>query len=492
MIQCTNRKANALQSILGIFLQSTHTPQKVIDTLACISVSVSTETVNVAIRSLSMESQQNLCELSQSLLASYAYDNFDVDLKSQVSTAEKSTTSLKHLTSGLMFPLDHGITTNDLKCSEQLWKCSMLNEKADLSDLPLKRSWCSLLGIHPEQPPSPPGQPLSSPHLSCHDHFNSWVFLTDLCAHGPEYFQHFKSEISEPEVIEQIPLVKTPITAVHAMDINNSTVSGNIWAVIDLLSQGGIYHPEDAETMGTPDISPYVVLIHGDLGTGERLQAAQLHRSSEATSWNHFQYLVFIPGLFHLKMACADAIWRCFLQPHSARDDETSLMRDVLQLRPKETRIYSSKPGFRRMHQLIGHAETVRQLDCWRTYIAKKNSTWTSLETFATSKPGFDELKQMADEIAINYVASEQLYLMRNFREPKEHDMQFENALLLNKYFLLYEELSFAMNRGDIGQVETSIVSWIPILKAIGKHKYATHISTFLLNIHFVYPPGLK
>ena len=63
----------------------------------------------------------------------------------------------------------------------------------------------------------------------------------DLCAHRPEYFQCFKSEISKPDVIEQIPLVKTLITAVCAMDINNFTVSGNIWAVIDLLSQGGIY-----------------------------------------------------------------------------------------------------------------------------------------------------------------------------------------------------------------------------------------------------------
>ncbi|KAG1904411.1 uncharacterized protein F5891DRAFT_977266 [Suillus fuscotomentosus] len=34
LMQSTNRRSNALQSILGIFLQSTHTPQKVIDTLA--------------------------------------------------------------------------------------------------------------------------------------------------------------------------------------------------------------------------------------------------------------------------------------------------------------------------------------------------------------------------------------------------------------------------------------------------------------------------
>lgn len=80
---------------------------------------------------------------------------------------------------------------------------------------------------------------------------------------------------------------------------------------------------------------------------------------------------------------------------------------------------------------------------------------------------------------------------MRRKREELR-DVQFENALLLNKYFLMYEELSYAMNSGDIGRVETCIVNWIPILKAMGKHKYATHMQNFLLNVHFVYPPGLK
>lgn len=72
-----------------------------------------------------------------------------------------------------------------------------------------------------------------------------------------------------------------------------------------------------------------------------------------------------------------------------------------------------------------------------------------------------------------------------------EQDAQFKNALLLNKYFLIYKKLSYAMNHGDIGHVETCIISWIPILKATGKHKYATHLTNFLSNTHFVYLAGL-
>ncbi|KIJ06726.1 hypothetical protein PAXINDRAFT_91576, partial [Paxillus involutus ATCC 200175] len=71
-------------------------------------------------------------------------------------------------------------------------------------------------------------------------------------------------------------------------------------------------------------------------------------------------------------------------------------------------------------------------------------------------------------------------------------DQQFENGLLLNKYMLLYEELSYAMNHGDIGRLETCIITWILMFKATGKHKYTAHMTEFLCNVHFTYPPGLR
>ncbi|KIN93625.1 hypothetical protein M404DRAFT_35937 [Pisolithus tinctorius Marx 270] len=189
-------------------------------------------------------------------------------------------------------------------------------------------------------------------------------------------------------------------------------------------------------------------------------------------------------------MACADALWHCFIYPSAARDDETSLMRDVVQLRPKETGIYTTKPGFRRIHQLVSHAGICRHLDCWRVLASQKNG-FDNLEDFARSKPTLEDLEALAKEIIRTYVATGQFRRMRR-KQDMEHDSQFENALLLNKYFLLYEELSYAMNSGNIGRVEASIVSWIPILKAVGKHKYATQMTNFLYNVHFVYPSGLR
>jgi len=188
-------------------------------------------------------------------------------------------------------------------------------------------------------------------------------------------------------------------------------------------------------------------------------------------------------------MACAEAIWRCFIQPSAAREDETSLMYDISTLRPKETGLFCSKPGFRWTHQLIGHAGICRRLDCWRVHVKKIG--FESLEAFAASTPTLDEVKAMASDLVQTYVAKYQLHYVKQ-KPEKERDIQYENALLMQQYFLLYEELSHAMNRGDIGRVETCIVHWIPILKAVGKHKYATQMTNFLVNVHFVYPTQLR
>src|SRR5258705_13873328 len=150
IMQSINQKSNALQSILGLFLQSAHTPQKVIDTLAHAGISISTDAIHAAVHSLSIKSQTSLQKLGQSLLAAYAYDNFDVDLKLHVPIVEKSTDSLKHLTSGLLFPLTHGITADDLRCSKVLWEKSALNPHIEEhSPLP-KHTYKDLVHIHPE------------------------------------------------------------------------------------------------------------------------------------------------------------------------------------------------------------------------------------------------------------------------------------------------------------------------------------------------------
>ncbi|KAG2142786.1 uncharacterized protein EDB93DRAFT_1241572 [Suillus bovinus] len=221
-------------------------------------------------------------------------------------------------------------------------------------------------------------------------------------------FLQFQSQIPAPQVLEQIPIVKTPIVPASAMDVNNSMVAGNIQAIKKLMVQGGVFDPADVEDGESPHFTEYVVLVHGDLGMGKHIASIQQCRSIETTPWQRFQHVVFVPSLFHLKMAATDAIWRTLIQPMSVHQDQTSLMHDIAQLQPHETGIFGSKPGFWMMHKLIGHDGIFKRM----------NNAHKTLDNFAISKQSLEELKEIANRLSQEYIATYKL--TRAHQQPDE------------------------------------------------------------------------
>lgn len=495
LMQTKNQKANWLQSICGIFLHAIHAPQKLVDSLAHMGVSISESTILRSLHSLGVHILDDAKQLAQTLLAAYAYDNLDIDFKPSVPTIEKSAeSSLKHFTTSMIFPLARHITLDKLRCSRYLWERSILNvnRPPELQALLPKPTWRDLMKIHPQT------YSVDENGMTLHDRFNAWKFLYDLCHHGPEQFHKFRGEIGLPEIVEQLPVVKTPTIPLRATMDQNSAVGGNIGAMTHILNQVGVGDPNAPRSdsgggsRANVDLSEYVVLFYGDLGTGERIESAISWRSAEKTPWLRLQFAVFVLGLFHLKMACVDALWKVFINPTTARDDDTCLMKDVSILRPRETSTVISKPGFRRMHQLIQHSGICRRLDCWRVEVEKENPTYKSLEQYAASSPSLEDLQAMANRLAMNYTDRKQTLFELRTQPEETRDKQYENNMALNDYFLLYEELTFAMNYGDIARVESCFMPWIWIFKATGKHKYVKHMVKYLTDVHFLYPSGLK
>ncbi|KAJ6467052.1 hypothetical protein C8R47DRAFT_990556 [Mycena vitilis] len=60
LMQSTNSKSNALQSVFGIFLHASNTSAKVIETLAHMGISISPDAIDNAVRSLSRETYETL------------------------------------------------------------------------------------------------------------------------------------------------------------------------------------------------------------------------------------------------------------------------------------------------------------------------------------------------------------------------------------------------------------------------------------------------
>jgi hypothetical protein len=278
------------------------------------------------------------------------------------------------------------------------------------------------------------------------------------------------------------------------MNIKESTPDGNVEVLESLLRQGGIGEPEDKKFDSEKDVdmSEHILLIHGDLLTKERLDTVQDSRSIEATPKRRFQYIVFLPGLFHFKMACADALWRTWVQPKDSQVDENSLFQHVGILRPDDTGKFGTNPGFRRMHDVIHHDVWASMLDCWRLEAAARDSNWASLEDFAKSKPSWDLIMEMSESIVDKYIATTPTISNARNKSGNAWDKVFKNQTLRNRDELLYLELSHAMNAGDIGRVEATFSPWIYMFKATGKHKYGSQMLQFMIKMQDVYDEDLQ
>ena len=188
-------------------------------------------------------------------------------------------------------------------------------------------------------------------------------------------------------------------------------------------------------------------------------------------------------------MACADAIWRIFIQPKNSDKDPNSLMSFISQIRPKETGKFKSKPGFRRMHEIIDHVGKVLRLDELGNVASKIDTSHTTLDEFAKSEPTWASIHAMIQQVVRD---SEVEIDELRAKDAGERDKQRENVLLMHKYFLLYEEISYTMNHGDIRRVEDCFTPWIWIFMGCGKLKYAVEMQRYLENIHFRFLAGLK
>ncbi|KAJ3553994.1 hypothetical protein NM688_g3331 [Phlebia brevispora] len=465
-----NQKCNAFASIIGIFCHAHNVPEKVVEVLSRLGVSISIDAIDDAINALSIQANETIRRLGQTLTVAYAYDNFDMDFKISVPTIEKgSESTLQHLTSALLFPLSEATKAEDLKCSKDLWQRSRLNDelpddRPGLAPLP---DWKNLLKIHPQH------QGLDADGLSTHDRFAVWKFLSDLFESGPEYFRQFRETLPRPEVIDLTPLQKTPIIPARAMHISNSTVSGNLDAIANLLSQGGVGDPAEVDDETLESMIDYVILMHGDLGTRR-----EYHAGSDTACIRRFT----IPSV----------PIRCLRNGPIPSENGTSPMAHASVLRPRETGKILTNPGFRRLHQIIMHDGTCRRLDCWKTAMKARNSQYTTLEEFAKSKPTFDQLCELAKGLVRMYVGTPTRIEDLRRHAAFSRDEQYENSLLTNYYYLLYEELSYAINEGDIGRVELCFAPWVFIFKACGKHRYAAKMTKHITDVHFFFSEGLK
>ncbi|EEB95629.1 hypothetical protein MPER_05366, partial [Moniliophthora perniciosa FA553] len=279
----------------------------------------------------------------------------------------------------------------------------------------------------------------------------AWHIRAILVEHGGTPFAVFKGTLGHPVAVQALSYEKKDVSyPACAIDANEGTYDGN-WDVLeDLYCQRNI-----------PDAfhKDYLTFIHGDLGTKERLDGLQRTRRIENTEKNRLNNILFIPGLFHVEMAAANAIWRLHVMPTDDRCEELGLYDYVNHLHPKATGEFTSKagPSYHSMHDVIHHALWADVLDAFRVEVHQRYGH-NSLESWGKSEPAWEDIVQLSEEMVTRYIP-DQHFSARKRHELKDRDLVFESMCLRLQHSLLYVELCRSIKYGDVGRI-LELLSW--------------------------------
>ena len=125
-----------------------------------------------------------------------------------------------------------------------------------------------------------------------------------------------------------IPIRKTVQHPACTMHIKASSMDGNVKIVESMECQ-----------LGTADewYNSHVHLCHGDLGTQEHHDITMSFHSIEKSGRNCLQWLIPVPGVFHIQMAAVDTIWRMHIKDKNLRENRGGTLELFHMLHPKDS-----------------------------------------------------------------------------------------------------------------------------------------------------------
>ncbi|KAJ3729829.1 hypothetical protein C8R42DRAFT_534431, partial [Lentinula raphanica] len=276
----------------------------------------------------------------------------------------------------------------DLRFVQELYETSPYNEHATNV-------------IHPMlEDISPQGDDILSPNESPKAIYGylTWLCRQVLVEQGGPAFAVFAYKLGEPVAMHTLPSdhkdTQYPAEAINA---DEGTYDGNALVITSLLDQSNT---------SADELEQYVEFFHGDLGTLERIEGLRKMRSIEGSAQNRLDFLVYIPGLFHMKMAAADAYARIHVMPTANRGEKLGVNEYLNHLRPKATAEFTSKkgPSFRSMHDTIHHVVWTDILQCFAREI-KTEYHFDTLTAFALSeKCTWEVIVDLSEVVASKYL----------------------------------------------------------------------------------------
>ncbi|KAG9121427.1 hypothetical protein FRC07_002625 [Ceratobasidium sp. 392] len=473
----SNMRCNGMQTVVGMFAHSTNTPTKVIEMMSHAGLSIAPSTIDRMSDRMSKEAQKKLKTCLKNTPYGIAYDNLEVTFATAQPTLAHDT-KLTHLMTATVIPLHPGTQKEDLCLGEEVWARSVHNPNRSEDAPQIDLSHDRFLELVAKGLFAPDDE--RSVESLYAWHVRQMLLSEDVDTITPALKESFRTnELGLPVSRGSIEPTKTVQVPLCAAEINVSTNHGNATAVENILNQTGITDE---------DLVKFILLTHGDLGTWEHLLSLQRSRSIEGTARKRLQFLVFIIGWFHTRMAMANSLWRLYIEPDKPRVGHPTSPRSIFRcctiLRPREEGKLSTNPGFRRTHNVIEHVLHASIVDCWRLLVKEKYNV--ELKDW---KPDWADIEALSRELVSTYVAGN-MYCPTD--GAAKGDMVKDQMSLFNRDALLYISITRASKYGDVQRMRDLLPLWVYLWRHTKNYKYAQHITEFLLQLDEGWPPELS
>uniref|UniRef100_D8PYY4 DUF6589 domain-containing protein n=1 Tax=Schizophyllum commune (strain H4-8 / FGSC 9210) TaxID=578458 RepID=D8PYY4_SCHCM len=288
----------------------------------------------------------------------------------------------------------------------------------------------------------------------------------------------------QPYTDARIPTHLSEVHPLPAEPIDESTKKGNADVITAFMEELG-------QPIQANNFADMVRLIAGDQLSVARSREVAAARAGNEGGAPSLRWALFMPGLFHYKMAATSGLLLAHLgkknrdltNPASLHAHNTILRRKPI--------IVTSLPPFRTGRDLIFVSLYARILHCLllvsgkqslADYVNDPNLDWTMLRSHAQ-----EIVRRFADpDVASTYRRA------RDRHGAGEGDMVFENAVLFMRDALLLREFTDAIKAGDSGRIVHILESYVHVYRAQGRHKYAHETLHLLHNLKHVWPKEVR
>ncbi|KAK0219336.1 hypothetical protein EDD85DRAFT_924132 [Armillaria nabsnona] len=301
-----------------------------------------------------------------------------------------------------------------------------------------------------------------------------YCILRIIITHGGEGFKKFKADLERTQLNSnwKIDIHRTELWPLPSWLIDESTIIGNTHVVDAFYGETNVLGP---------DFLSFAKFLCRD----------QLSIARKEGGYTGFGWGIWIPGLFHAKIAdCHGLMTVHWGKPNAGVRNPGSLAfhNTVLNRLPIKL---TSLPTFRVSRDLVFVSLYGRVLHCLLRVSGKR-----TLQKVAESVQDWDMLVTLASTIKSQFTNVNVMEDLRDERKSaditEKGDIVYKNTVLFLRDGLIAREFHDAIKCGDSGCILLVLKIWALSYRGSGRTKYAYEMLYIIHNLTHVWPKGIR